>query len=154
MIVSAYLTLVMLFIFLLHVCFPPVQEAIDVLAPIAPCSDTLTVSGPAAVLFHPDSVRLMEWKAEKEADDFFILADDAQWYTAKSRTFLKEKGLLTIDTDQRCISFVQENGNKIHLRTDTLEPVWGLILFDGLKEPLVTYPVEAEIEYQQYFGFD
>ncbi len=144
----------MFFICLFLLCFPHEQKSIETQKNIVPCSDTLTVSGPAAVLFHPDSVRLMEWKAEKEADDFFILADDAQWYTAKARTFLKEKGLLTIDTDQRCISFIQENGNKIHLRTDTLEPVWGLILFDGLKEPLVTYPVEVEIDCQQYFSFD
>ena len=37
------------------------------------------------------------------------------------------------------------------LRTDTLKPIWGLVLYDGRKEPLVTYPVDVSYDYDQYF---
>ncbi len=113
-------------------------------------SDTLTISQSAAVFFHPDSLRIKELKEERGLEDFYTIADDAMWHVAKAREFLEQQGLETIDTDNRFISFILENGKTTTLKTESLEPIWGLILFDGKKEPFVTYPVDATYDYKRY----
>lgn len=118
---------------------------------IEPASDTLIIAETTAILFHPDSLLIEELKREKGLEDFYFIAEDAMWYVAQSREFLEERGIKIVDTEMKFVKFKFDNGRTTTLQTDSLEPIWGLILFNGEKQPMVTYPVDVSYDYELYF---
>ncbi len=119
-------------------------------------SDTLTISGVAAVYLSPMGAWIEERKRVNE-DDFYTAADDYVWYKVHSRDFLESQDIKIVDTDQRYINFIKDDGSHILLDRYIKDEEgwdrrgWGLYLFDGKQDPYDASMVDMEFEYEKYF---
>ena len=79
----------------------------------------------------------------KNLDDFYTMADDANYYMSEAQNFIKNK------KDARKYSLNS-------LFRDTINskklPLWSLVLYSKGKNPKIIYPIDISNEYDKYFG--
>lgn len=121
------------------------------LVPAIPDTDFLTVNENAVIFVYPDSMQIEIMKKEVGDTNFYIGADDANFYFSESYDFLKTKPIKVIVAHNRYIKF--ETSSK-HIFFDTKAKIsrgWLVILFRKDALPKMAWASGLEIEYNKYF---
>ncbi|SHI54790.1 hypothetical protein SAMN02745146_0994 [Hymenobacter daecheongensis DSM 21074] len=95
---------------------------------------TLTISGPCAVLYAPNAAKIDHLKQRYGEANFYTSADDNQTYMAKSRAYLQAKGIRVIETTATQLRFAAA-GTTTTLDLSSPAYSWGLLLFNGREAP-------------------
>lgn len=114
-------------------------------------NDTLVVTLKAAVYYEPDSARIAQAKLKNEAD-FYTVADDNLYYMQASRKFLDSVHMTILNAKgKKFLKFVLPGSQNSIIKLDTLQTLWGLYFFDGIKPPQEADMTTPDISYTDYF---
>jgi hypothetical protein len=118
--------------------------------PTLPTAPEPTFTGPCAVLYGPTDAKIERMKRAGE-DNFYIVADDAMYYSAQTRDYLQKRRLKVLDTAAPQLRFRTATGTvyRVDLRSDTF--AWGVLLFDGQHQPVQGNLVEPEANAKAIF---
>lgn len=113
--------------------------------------DSTKVSEATALFLDPSD----EWIAKMKKEDergFYTTADDSMYYVSLATTFLESKKLKIVHTQKRYLDFTKANGSKIYVDRNLADAeAWGVILFDGSKDPSKVDMTVIQSEYEKYF---
>lgn len=104
-----------------------------------------------AILIYPTSEQIDEMKNEGE-EDFYIGADDSNWYQAMAIEKIDSVGIKTITASGRYLRLRGQNRTwDLDIRKKNL-PAWNLIFFKPTKEPKIILTVDLTVdETKNYF---
>lgn len=100
--------------------------------------DTLTVRVAGAVFFSPDSVQLEKVKDLLDTSVYKAIMHDYFYQVRNARKVVRESwpGLASIDAkDYRYLSFMKRDGTGKCIDLDKEKELYGILLFDGKKDP-------------------
>lgn len=116
-------------------------------------TDTLTIALKSAVLFQPDSSQLKKRIEATGENEFRQGADDYAFYMHLSIDFLEKQRLPIVDAKgKRYLCFIRADGKSKIIKTDSLQDLWGIFLFDPGKDPHYADIIEFEDDYNRYFN--
>lgn len=122
--------------------------------PPATYQDTLTISFPAAVFYHADSLQLQKIKAltgegtfEAQMHEYFFQMRNARIVLNRERKNIKTAEAKNI----RFLLFIKNNKDSVCIDLDTKNDPYGLFLFDGKKEPGFIDMMNIETQLNFYF---
>ena len=96
---------------------------------------TLQVSEPAAVYFHPDSIKLQNLE-ESLGEKFFTDAEESMGNLSTSRDHMIKENIRIIETEARELNFVKSDGSVKTIDVSSPEYTWGLFFFNGTDDPI------------------
>lgn len=111
----------------------------------------MQVKGMSAVFYSPDSIEIEKLKSKVGEDNFYQIVDDNNYYNSEAMKELEKNGIKVVVTDNRYIEFLKDDGRTSLIDKVSLEEKWGVILFDGKKEPLSVSPVDIASDIKKYF---
>jgi hypothetical protein len=115
-------------------------------------ADTLVVNKRVAVFYEPDSIQIEKKKKKIGEENYQVGLDDYAYYINESITYLEKKELPVVETKfKKYIKFILQDGTERWIKKDTLPDMWGIFLFDPLKEPYKADEMDMEAEYEKYF---
>lgn len=105
-----------------------------------------------AILIYPTHEQIDEMKKEEGEEDFYIGADDSNWYQAQAIQLMDSVGIKQITATGQ---FLRLNGKQqtwdLDIRKKNL-PAWNLIFFNTTKEPKIISTVDVTfVEIKKYF---
>ena len=122
--------------------------------PPASYADTLIIDFPAAVFYYPDSLQLEKIKAITDSMILDSAEHDCFFQMRNARMVLK-KNLPTvkiIETSKaRYLQFMKSDKNIIITDLDTKNDMCGIILFNGMKDPVLIDMMNIDSEWDYYF---
>lgn len=99
-----------------------------------------------AILIFPTEEQIERMKKDYKEEDFYIVADDNNWYQSKAIDIIDSLGVKRITANERYIKLKGEDKIWIlDVRRDNL-PSWNLIFFKRTKEPQIISPVDLTPE--------
>jgi hypothetical protein len=117
--------------------------------------DTLIISTPAAVFYHPDSLQLIKIKAQTDSL-FYEGAMHEYFFQMKNAHIAIKKNWpwLTIMEckNYRHLAFIKKNGTREYIDLDAKNDPYGLFVFDGKKPPLFADMTNLETAISFYFS--
>ena len=117
--------------------------------------DTVYINTRCAVMVSPDSQLLEKRKKELGEEMFQTGYDDYAYYMNQCYGFFEKHHLPIIET--RGSKYISFSGNKVGravVRTDTLEDLYNIYLFDPSGAPYLADMIMIDDEYAHYFGKD
>jgi hypothetical protein len=106
-----------------------------------------------AILIYPTDEQIEEMRREMSEDDFYIIADDNNWYQGTAIGLIDSLNIRMITASERYVML------KGHRKSWTLDirkensPAWNLIFFKTTKAPEVVSTVGLTIEQlREYFN--
>ncbi len=113
------------------------------------------ISESCAVYFSPTSERIDQLKKEYGEEDFYIVADDNNWYDYESSELLKKLNIKTVYFKSGIVKF-QGTSNSWTVNTNRPDaPGWNFILFNVDEAPEITSTVDVtEQELKEFFGLE
>jgi hypothetical protein len=94
-----------------------------------------------AVLIYPTHQQVEEMKKTEGEDEFYTIADDANFYQTRAIQFLDSARIKTVGTQKQFVKFVSGGSTwTLDVRKKNL-PGWNLILFNTKKAPQPTAAV-------------
>lgn len=118
-------------------------------------SDTMLIEADCcntAVSYIPDSLQLERMKQKLGEEDFYTIADDANYYQSEAAGILEGSKLaVRYVKDVKYIRFVNKLGKSMIVNTDTLS-LFNLFLFDRDKLPRMIDITDTNAEYDRYFS--
>ncbi|WKZ58864.1 MAG: hypothetical protein QY309_13405 [Cyclobacteriaceae bacterium] len=105
-----------------------------------------------AILIYPTSEQIDEKKKNEGEEDFYIGADDSNWYQAMAIEKIDSAGIKTITASGRYLRLRGQNKTwDLDIRKKNL-PAWNLIFFKPTKEPKIISTVDLTVdETKNYF---
>ncbi|MGE0587740.1 MAG: hypothetical protein AB7O48_04145 [Cyclobacteriaceae bacterium] len=104
-----------------------------------------TVDFDCAILIYPTLDQIERMKEEEGEEDFYIGADDSNWYQAQSIEMIDSVGVTKIGAN-RYLHLVGLNKTwNLDVRKEGL-PAWNLIFFKTTKEPEVISAIDLTVE--------
>lgn len=106
-----------------------------------------------AILIYPTVEQIDEMKKEEGEEDFYIGADDSNWYQAKAIDMIDSVGIKKITARRQ---FLRLKGKQetwdLDIRKKNL-PTWNLIFFKADREPKIISTVDLTVdEVKRYFN--
>lgn len=99
-----------------------------------------------AILIYPTSEQIEEMKKNEGEEDFYVGADDSNWYQAMAIEKIDSVGIKTITANGRYIRLRGQNRNwDLDIRKKNL-PAWNLIFFKPTKEPKIISTVDLTVD--------
>ena len=117
-------------------------------------SDTVEITVPSAVFFHPDSLQVEKIKAITDTGIFKSTMHDIFYQMRYSRIIIKKyyPYLKIIEvTRARFLLFEKAGGRKEFIDLNTINDSGGLFIFDRLKAPRLADMTNVETELNFYF---
>ena len=115
-------------------------------------NDTIFIKEKCAVFISCTSEEIEREKKEYGEENFYIAADDYNYYEYEAREFLKKQNLKIYNIiDKKVIVFKSEKGNFIVLK-DTIKGIGSTYLFAPNKLPKKVFEIDIDNEYKNYFG--
>ncbi|WKZ58797.1 MAG: hypothetical protein QY309_13070 [Cyclobacteriaceae bacterium] len=113
----------------------------------------LIIDFDCAVLIYPDEAEINKMKKEYGEDDFYIIADDNNWYQGMAIEMLDSLGIKKATVHGDSLRFKGESRTwGFDLKRDSLTG-WNLILFSRTKGPQVVSTVDLTTQQiRDYFG--
>jgi len=113
----------------------------------------LTIDFDCAVLIYPTEEEIDEMKKQYGEDDFYIIADDNNWYQGIAIAMLDSLGIKKATVHGDSLRFKGESQTwGFDLKRDSLTG-WNLILFSRTKGPQVVSTVDLTTKnIRDYFG--
>lgn len=93
------------------------------------------ISEPAAVYFHPDSIKLDKLE-EAMGENFFTAAEESMFNISSSREFLIKQKVKILETEARELHFKKSDGSVKVIDLQDAKYTWGLFLFNGQSDPV------------------
>lgn len=116
-------------------------------------SDTLRVKGMGVIFFEPDSVIFDSLSTGKESN--LELLTDFRQYNERIIPFLKKKSIPYYKTNQVIFRIQMDNGNALFFKRTELGEIVGILLTDGIREPLIlpgkTSDSDFFLKFRNYF---
>ncbi|QEC69863.1 hypothetical protein FRZ67_22130 [Panacibacter ginsenosidivorans] len=122
--------------------------------PYSTFQDTLKVSKPSAVFFHPDSLQLEKIKQQTDSTAFKDLTHVDFYLTQNARNVIRNAwpSLNIIEARSfRYLLFLKKDGSKEYIDLDQYVETFGLFLFDGKKSPKFVDMMNVDTELYFYF---
>lgn len=114
-------------------------------------NDTLIVDKQAAVFIEPDSLQVDKKKKQVGEEVFYIGADDYLFYMNTAHHFLDSmKMSILYVKEKKFIKFIRNDKSQQVIRTDTLNELWSLYLFDPTKKAKQIDITIIDQEYKSY----
>ena len=110
---------------------------------------TLQISEPAAVYFHPDSLKLQNLE-ETLGEKFFTDAEESMGNLSTSRDYMVKENIRIIETEARELTFTKSDGTVKTIDLSSPEYTWGLFLFNGIDDPIQVDMAKPEKETAAY----
>ena len=99
-----------------------------------------------AILIFPTEEQIEGMKKDYKEEDFYIVADDNNWYQAKAIEIMDSLSVRQITAKERYIKLKGENKTwTLDIRRDNL-PSWNLVFFKRTKEPQIISVVNLTAE--------
>jgi hypothetical protein len=102
--------------------------------------DTLIITSPAAVFYHPDSLQLLKIKAVTDSNIYKSSMHEYYYQMLTARILLKRNwpGLKIVESNKnRFLLFIKKDNSRIYIDLDTKKDTHGLFVFDGKKAPIL-----------------
>jgi hypothetical protein len=105
-----------------------------------------------AILIYPTSEQIDEMKKNEGEEDFYIGADDSNWYQTMAIEKIDLVGIKTITVRGRYLRLRGHNKTwDLDIRKKNL-PAWNLIFFKPTKEPKIISTIDLTVdETKNYF---
>jgi hypothetical protein len=98
------------------------------------------------VFIYPTHQQIEEMKKEQGEDNFYVLADDSNFYQAQAIQILDSIGIKTVGTERQFLKFVgTESSWTLDIRKKNV-PAWNLILFKKDKAPQPSPTIKLTLE--------
>lgn len=98
---------------------------------------------------YPNEKEIEEMKSESGEEDFYIVADDINFYSFEAEEFLKSRSMKSYSTDKRFIQFIMKDEDTVYVDTDKIESKWIMILCDGYDKPYSSSLIDIEMNFQE-----
>ncbi len=98
---------------------------------------------------YPNEKEIEEMKSESGEEDFYIVADDINFYSFEAEEFLKSRSMKSYSTDKRFIQFIMKDKDTVYVDTDKIESKWIMILCDGYDKPYSSSLIDIEMNFQE-----
>ena len=125
--------------------------------PPASVTGTLTVTGNTAVFFNPDPDQLGRIRAANDSMIFESMTHDC-YYQMNNARLLMQKAWPQVSIQEtnaaRYLLFITNNGDSISIDLDTKNDMCGIILFNGVKQPLMIDMMNIDTELNTYFTME
>jgi len=122
--------------------------------PYSTFQDTLKISKPSAVFYHPDSLQLKKIKQQTDSTAYKDLIHVHFYLTQNARNVIKNTwpSLHIIEaTNFRYLLFIKKDGSKEYIDLNKYTEIYGLFLFDGKKTPKLVEMMNIDTELYVYF---
>jgi hypothetical protein len=117
----------------------------------ADSANTETIDFDCAILIFPTEEQIERMKKDYNEEDFYVVADDNNWYQAKAIDIIDSLGIKTITAKERYVKLKGENKNwTLDIRKDHL-PCWNLVFFKRTKAPQIIPTVNLTPEKAREF---
>jgi hypothetical protein len=115
-------------------------------------NDTLYINTQAAVFYEPDSLKIERIKKKVGEENFYIGADDYNYYMHLSYGFIDSIKLPILRTEnKKILKFISNDSSNEIIILDTLSQLWGVYFFDPRKKSKQADIVSIEDDYNIYF---
>jgi hypothetical protein len=106
-----------------------------------------------AVSVIPDTTWINKQQKLMPEDDWNTIVSDNQYYQQIATDTLEKIGIPTIfaPRDKRYIKFLKNNGNECNIDLYKLIDAWGLILFNGIDNPVLWSSTEIDKEIKEIY---
>ncbi len=88
----------------------------------------------------PDSLELAEHKQQMGEQDFYVAADDENWYRAVAFEMLDSLGVNRQTVEGKEFTFLVDGRERTYDWSGA-ESLWFVVVYDGKREPIVTHSV-------------
>jgi hypothetical protein len=115
-------------------------------------SRTETIDFNCAIFIYPTDEQIEEMKKQMGEDDFYIVADDNNWYQGTAIGLIDSLNIKKVTAWERYLT-LKGNSNSwtLDIRKENL-PAWNLIFFNRTKEPKVVSTIDLTIDQvKEYF---
>lgn len=103
---------------------------------------TETIDFDCAILIYPTEEKIERMKSDYGEEDFYIVADDNNWYQEKANEIIDSLGVKRIIVRGKYLRLKGESKTwTLNIRRDNL-PSWNLVFFKRTKEPQVISTVD------------
>lgn len=93
------------------------------------------------VFVWPDSLELNRLKLQMGAQDFYVAADDENWYRAQAFNLLDSLGIESTTVDHKKLRFRVADQIKEY-DWSNYPAAWFVVLYDGRSEPTLTHSID------------
>lgn len=110
--------------------------------------DTIKLEDKTQIIFINPTLSYIDSlkKSYKKKDDFYIMADDANFYMAEAGNYVRAKKVDTVNVKNNSILKI---GKKV-ISLSKYKP-WSLLLYEKGKQPAHTFPMNIQEEFDNYF---
>lgn len=132
----------------------PAANKQQLIKPPSSYTDTIKPGFPVAVFYHPDSLQVVQFKKVNDSMVFASIIHENFYQMRNSRIILSKYYLYIKQlevTNARYLLFEKAGGEKICIDLDTRKDPFGLIVFDGRKDPLAVDMTNIDSELGFYF---
>ena len=114
--------------------------------------DSIFINEKSVVFISATHESIEKEKKKMGEDNFYIMADDGNYYSYEAHQFLKNKKLKTYEINHNnVIVFKSKKGNFTVLR-DTIEGLGSTYLFEPNQLPKKIFNIDIENEYEKYYN--
>ena len=92
------------------------------------------------IFVSPDSLEIAALKQQMGEQDFYVAADDENWYRSLAFDMLDSLGVASRVVDEKRFAFLVDGVIKTYDWSGR-SPSWFVVLYDGKREPIVTYSI-------------
>lgn len=132
----------------------PIKQRIITNKPGSSFSDSMTVKGPAAIFYYPDSLQDARIKAITESGIYNSAVHEMFYQMRNAKIVIKStypKLKVVEVTNTRFLLIQKKDGGKQIIDLDKYNDARGLILCNGIKEPQLADMTNIETELYRYF---
>lgn len=99
------------------------------------------ITGRIVLFVSPDSQEVAALKQQMGEEDFYVAADDENWYRSAGFDLLDSLQVAYTSTSEKKFTFMVD-GLEQDYDWSEKTPGWFVILYDGTRAPVVTFTVE------------
>ena len=118
-------------------------------------NDLQTIEKTVALLAYPTDTQIEEMKKKYGEDDFYTIADDANFYQGTAIGLIDSLGIATVTAEKRFIEFRDDNTKSswtLDIRNKHASP-WSIIFFKKGKKPQIVSTIDWDYEeMKNYFA--
>jgi len=101
------------------------------------------------VFISPNASEIKDMKKKYGQEDFYIVADDINFYRHQASEFLKSKTITSCYTDKRFLGFVRILGDTVFVDTNKIKSKWAIVLCSADGKPFSSELNELELNFEQ-----
>lgn len=114
--------------------------------------DTLKLNKAGFVFFVPGKSAIDSLKKAIGEDGFETIVEDNTYYNGEAIDFLRKKHLYFANAgSDDLLAFIKKDGSFVQINLNGVKPKWGIYLFNGTDDPVLTSPEKIEDDYKKYF---